>query len=330
MQTTKNILFVCHRHPFQPNGGAEKSVSIIIRYLRDLGHKVTALVIGTKDEVIDGINVIGGGIDYQVKQNDIVFTWGSVAKGVADTCIENKTPYVLMVRWWRNVVDVSNEIGNLMERSIPQKVRQRNQPIFDNAKAVITNNKYSADVIEKHYNTKALVSYVPIEGEAKKIANPKGYITIISPDKNIGERQLILDLARQMPNRWFLVVNAPNYDLKQYARVGNIKVIGRRIDMCDVWRQTKIVVSPVYKNDICGTLRVNIEAQQHGVPVIASDRCGMWEQIPNLVNDNAPTLDWCKKIVQVERDYKIYSEEAIENFNNYDTAKQLQVFKSVL
>jgi hypothetical protein len=326
---SKKIIFVCHRHPFRNQGGAEHSVSIIMRHFAALGHEVIGVFPGARDGDYHGIKMVGGGIESLIIYADIVLTWGSVADNTAKMCYQHKTPYILMVRWWRNVCDVSGEIGDLRKYMPDANTYRRNKPIYDHAHAVVTNNIYSAEVIKRIYEREAIVSYVPIQGEARRSGNPNGCITLISPNKGIGEKRFILDLAASMPGHQFLIVNAPKSDNRSYKR-NNITLMEKTDRMIEVWEKTKILVCPVYKNDICGTLRVSIEAQQHGIPVIANNRCGMGEQVLNLVPYSATTSNWMRMIVEIEQRYEIESQAAIDQFNRYDTPAQLKIFEDLL
>lgn len=327
MNRTK-ILIAAHRHPLKNlNGGAEFSVRIIMKYLRNCGYEVFLWINSGEDEVIEGFQCFSGGLESHVKASNCVLTWGRPAKQVASLCIKNNTAYVLMMRWFRNLVDVSLPIGDLMTKPINRKFQQEHQFLFDNASAVITNNYYSSDLIRHYYDVKALVSYVPIEGQSNPIANKNGYITLVSPHNNLLEKKTFIEIKNHYgSNDQYHVVNPPNGDVAEYQRA-NIKITPFTRNMKDIWRQSKIMVQPMYQNDICGTLRTSIEAQQHGVPVIVNMRSGIEEKVKNVIPREATMRDWIKKIHEISVNWEKYSQAAIDEFNNYDTPAQLEIFK---
>lgn len=330
-----NILFSCHKHPYyafsgRPRG-AEKSMQIIMRYLRNEGFNVSAYSKWCSQETIEGVQFEGYNLREQIKKADIVLTWGNAAPETASICTEENKPYILMIRWYRLIQPIPPGPGDLMTREIDQSFVNAHRYIFDNAKSVITNNHYAASVIKRYYGVDALVSYVPIEGDANNIANPNGYLTVVTPDKGLGEWQFINCILESMPREKIMVVNA---EISRESILAQDKW-GERLynhpytdDMTQVWSKTKILLLPVFDNDICGTTRVAIEAQQHGIPVIATDRCGISEKVDNLVAKCNKIEDWVYMINYVSDHYKGWSKGCIENFKQYNTPAQLQIFKN--
>ena len=324
MSDKGKILIACHRHIAERNGGGEKSMWIIAKHLHGAGYSVMAQVDNCEHGEIEGIVFTPAPIETLIPGFDCVLTWGRPADKVARLCKANNVPYLLSVRWWRNVVDVYGIIGDL--RAAKRTVwHSQKQHIFDNAAAVITNNHYSASIVRRLYGCEVLVSYVPIPGESKEIANPDGYVLAVSPNKGIGEVGAILDISAQMPNERFLIVNARP---EQFRRA-NIKTLPYQSDMESVFRQCKMMIQPIYENDICGTLRVTIEAMRCGLPVIANDRCGMNEKIPhdNLVSYSAPSSEWVDNIERISSDWYRRHYGALDVFDRYDTPSQLAIFE---
>ena len=326
-QPKPKILIACHRHLYSPHrGGGETSMAIIAEYLQGEGFDVACWVNPhTTGKSRSGILFLGGALENLIAGADAVLSWGSTAFQAYTYCRRFSKPFILSVRWWRNVVDVSGMIGDLSRRS-RERWHDTRQPMFDYAAAVITNNNYSAGIIERFYNRKALVSYVPIPGQATRAGKANGAIVAISPNKGIGERRALLDIEAHLPQgEKMIIVNAQQ---RQYHRT-KIEVVPYMQNLNDIWRRAKVFIQPIYGNDICGTLRTTIEAQQHGVPVIANARCGLDEKVPagNLVPYSASTREWVEKIREVSQDWQARSEEALDVFQQYDTPAQLGIFK---
>lgn len=287
--------------------GAEKSFSIIIEYLRQF-HDVD--VISWQYYDMDN-----------VKKYDLVLTYATAAPKTATYCIKHNVPYILMIRWFRLIQPLPP--GNLMARDIDHAFVNRHQYIFDNAKAVITNNKNSVQIIKRYYGIDAKYSYVPIEGEIKGNGNKQGKLLLITPNKAVGEIEFIDILSGVMPKERLLIVNAG----ETIFGGGNIETIGYVESMDEIWKQAKILLYPLYHNDVCGTSRVAIEAMQYGIPVIANQRSGICEKGIIPVSYSAPIFEWVGKINSINKYYSKYVKQMHEVFESYDSQKQLEIIR---
>lgn len=311
------ITLIYHKNPYtvEPRGG-ELSVRAIVEYLKGKGHEVRFS------------NVPYNGV---IMGADLVLTWGRPALAVADVCKAHGIPLALMVRFWRNISPLP--AGNLMTRKVDDRFASRQKPLFETASAVITNTEYSKKVIERWHPSakgKTHVSYVPIMGEFEQSGDNDGYLTIVTPEI-YGELRLLQNLSHLMPNEKFLVVNASPHMQELLSQIRNVTVCGY-MDMDEVWRQTKALLVPVYYNDICGTRRSTVEALRNGVPVVALDRCGMSEKIPEqmLVGHDASWSAWVDKINDINRNYNYFKSIAKRTWEKYDTLKQLEGFEKIL
>lgn len=312
-----NIALIYHKNPYTDNPrGGELSVKAIVEYLANKGHQIELSSAPSK-EVIENA--------------DLVLAWGKVAHQTAVAAKKLNKPFVLMVRFWKNVSPLP--VGNLMTRSIDKVFVSSRRLIFETAKAIITNTEYAKNVIERWQPVskgRVHVSYVPITGRYEPQKKRGTKITVITPEI-YGESWLIENLANQMPDKQFLVVNADAGRFNNLSRLSNVEVKGY-MDKEDIWKQTKILLVPVYGNDICGTRRVTIEACRHGIPVIASDACGMSEKINLmlLVGRNAEIKHWRNSINRINENYAIYQDIVKQTWIKYDTPKQLQQFEEIL
>lgn len=319
------VLFSCHRFPFEASPrGAELSMQSIMEYLQGEGFNVSGFNINASAGTYSGFPFNTDSLEEMIKASDIVLTWGKAAPMTAAMCIKHTKPYILMVRWWRNVQPPPP--GDLLNRHRDKAHIEKHRFIFENAKAIITNSDYSTLVIESYYNTPAITSYVPIEGEADNIANPDGALTIVSPNQNLGEWQLAVDISKHT-NEKLLIVNYPKGEELFYKALKNVELMPYVTDMKQVWRKTKILLKPIYHNDICGTTRVTIEAMQHGVPVIATNRSGLKEKAVNLVYRDYNVQHWIEWIGRINAKWQAFSDVSLRIFAEYDTPGQLEIFK---
>lgn len=311
------ITLIYHKNPYaiEPRGG-ELSVRAIVEYLRGKGHEVRVSPVPHNGVMVGA---------------DLVLTWGRPALAVSHVCKTHNIPLALMVRFWRNISPLP--AGNLMTRKVDDRFASRQKPLFETASAVITNTEYSKKAIERWQpdaKGKTHVSYVPIMGKFEQSGDKDGYLTIVTPEI-YGELGLLQNLSQLMPNEKFLVVNASPHMQNILSRIKNVTVRGY-MNMGEVWSQTKALLIPVYYNDICGTRRSTIEALRNGVPVVALDRCGMSEKIPEqmLINHNASWGDWADKIKEINRNYTYFQSTAKRTWEEYDTLKQLEGFEKIL
>jgi hypothetical protein len=256
-------------------------------------------------------------------------TWGSPAEDTARVCERLKKPLLLMVRFWKNIAPLP--AGNLMEREIDHIFTASKLHLFETATAIVTNTDYSRKVIERWQpisKGKVHVSYVPIMGEYDPIPEPGKSITVITPEI-YGENWLVNGLAKLMPDQRFLVVNAkPQYFT---ARHRNIEVRGY-MDQGEIWKRTRVLLVPVYENDICGTRRVTIEAMRRGVPVLATCACGMREKVLSsyVLPRDADLIQWKNAIANINSDTEAFIGLANSDWTHYNTPAQLEKFEQIL
>lgn len=335
------VLFTCHAHPEGDNArGGEKSVRMLIEHFIDQGHEVNAMVRDTaKDHNWDERKGIYSSIHPDrfwrqvhliVHQYDIVITWGLAAKETAEQCRTFGIPYILMVRWWRNIMNVNKGIGDLMNDPIDEVWRDNHKALFEDAAGVITNNKYATEVIKRYHEVDAKVSYVPVAGKICGSGNPKGTITLITPDKGLGEVNLIARLATAMPKELFRLINCGPSSSSLLHDHANVICQSYTSDMPTVYKETKILLYPVYNNDVCGTSRVGMEACRYGIPVIATDRSGLCELGFNKVSRVAGHTIWQQAINRICKEYDHYAELANSTFGlNHYAKGEMQKYVSM-
>ncbi len=312
------ILFACHKSPFGSTPrGAENSVAALIGHLIDAGHDVSTWTRGEP------------GLDAAVADASLVITWGQAADDAARSAIRHRVPYILMVRFWKNVAILP--AGNLMRRPIDKAFAERKFWLFRSAAAIVTNTYYAADVIKRWYGVNSVVSYVPILGQPDLLANERGALTIVTPEV-YGEFELVAALAPKLPEEQFLVVNCDAATAGRFESIGDNVTAWPYVPIERAFRETKILLMPVYENDICGTRRVTIEAFRAGIPVIALNRCGMDEKVPDcfLLPAQSTPQHWIDRVNDINRDYFGNVYKATQAFHDYNTPEQLEVFQNVV
>lgn len=323
---SKRVIIYAHkplagdpRFPDNRPRGGETSVAIIRDYLAKF-YRVPVITFGHEL----------GGKPPPFVRGDVVLAWGRAVPAAWSACKDAMTPFIHMVRWWRNVCPLPP--GNLMERKVDPAWVRAQQPLFSDAFGIITNNRYSAGVVERIYGVRPEVSYVPVIGGLRGSGNPDGPVVLVTDGKDLGAEELLCRLAPMMPKHRFMVVNAANPAV--YAGIRNIETPGagdRYVENMDtVWRQAGIVIYPAYRNDVCGTSRIAPEAMRWGVPCLANDRAGICEKGMIGISRDAEPKHWRNALEKVYKQYSSFSTRAINAFLEYDTPAQLAVFKHMV
>lgn len=264
-------------------------------------------------------------MDSYAPLNDVgcILTWGRAASTASDLAKHLRIPYIVSVRWWRNVVPNVNEIGDLSRAS--KSTDYFRTRLFRDAFRTITNNEYSANVLRRMFDIEPLVSYVPITTPIGGNGNPKGATLLVTDNKGLGEREVLRGLAEAMPDREFIVVNA-HYKYRE----PNIEAIRYVDDMETIWPRVGILIYPNYLNDVCGTSRVAAEAMSRGIPAIANDRAGICEKGMLGISRDAFIPDWVAAIETVFQEYEVFSADAVGRMQNYNSDEQLAVYTNAV
>lgn len=313
------ILLVEHRDIFtqHPRGG-EKSMKAIVAWMVRAGHEVDMVPWRSCPSSTDA---------------DIVLSWGKGAIPAMECARESHRPFIMFVRFWRNVAPLP--AGDLMSRPVDHYAAATFFPLYDYASAIITNSEYAKKVIERWHpaaDGKVHVSYVPVTGEFQDVGHFTGKVLVFTPEI-YGEVNLVDYLSNEFPGELFLFVNGiDDLDTMKLAyRKTNVECCAY-MPPERVWIQAKVVLVPVYHNDICGTRRITIEAFQHGVPVLAMDRCGMSEKVPRdmLISPRGDYEEWKHKLSDLTNRYDHYEQLAKEAWDAYETEKELQKVEGLI
>lgn len=289
----------------KPRGG-ETSVGIIRDHLA---------------ETWDVLTIVKNVDDFSehIRKQDVVLTWGIAAEEVMRYCYPRGIPYVLMVRWWRNVCPLPP--GDLMKREIDKAFVATHDRLFRRASAIITNNRYSARVLKRWYSVKAVVSYVSVAGELRPGSNPKGHVLFVTDNKGVRGAETVRAIANLMPSTNFLVVNA----FEEYPE-RNILAIPYQRDMDSIYERVSVLINPIYDHDGCGTGRVMMEAMRHCIPVLGMNRAGLMENGGTKLPRNATANQWARAIENIRSNYPSFQAEACRAFDRHDAMAELDVY----
>ncbi len=141
------------------------------------------------------------------------------------------------------------------------------------AELVVANSRYVAALFERFWGVHAEV-ILPTGGlapAARPENDPGGYLLFIKPQKIKG-LDLILELARRMPERRFAVAGETRGAARRrLSRLSNIRLLGWCDDMPAVYRGARLLLGPSLWHEPFG--RVFAEAASVGCPSVAF-RCG--------------------------------------------------------
>jgi glycosyltransferase involved in cell wall biosynthesis len=335
----KKLCMILHHHPFKWNPrGAEKSMMTLINKFRD-DYEIIVVTHNIKNnieesETVDDVRYYTIPSDsrfvsklskvLKLESPDICLTYENAAVNSYQTLYKLNIPYILMVRWFRHVLPLPP--GDLMKREIDYNFVNKYKNMYEYSKSIITNNNYSCDIIERIYNKKAVCSYVPVYIENKEnLANRKGKILLVTPDKDLGEIDFINNISKILKDEKFLIINSKKLDI--FSDSKNVEVRGYVSDMRTVFSETKITIYVAYRNDVCGTSRILTESMAYGIPGLCNARSGLNEKTPFFVSKDANIDEWVEKIEWINQNYDFCNNLSIKTYDEYDNEYQIDVFK---
>ena len=264
----------------------------------------------------------------QEKNINIGITWSYPAINyLSNACIKNDINYIIFVRWFAEFRE-KRPIGNLLlNKHENLETINKNKNIFQKAYSIFTNNNWSKQLIYNYYgyNLDVNVTYVPIEKKnILQNINPI-YILLVTPDKNLGEYELISNLSDLMPNEIFLLINVEINSKCRNIKKHNVIIHDYVKNIDEIYSKTKILLYSAYNDDVCGTSRVAIEAMRFCIPSICNKKCGLDEIIPFTVSENAGFNEWVEQINYINNNYKTCQKICENIYNSYDKKMDLSI-----
>ena len=243
--------------------------------------------------------------------NDIkgrmVLTQTLIAPIVADFCIKQNIKYIYYLRDELHLNEFHNyEVGvrkvlktikTVIEYPAIQYYKAKNIIALKNAYKIISNSKYMHNLLKKKYGLDSEIIYPEIcfshlDKTAMKKENQK-YITFIGGENAMKGYDIVLKIAKKMPDEKFLIVGPYNKKFKKR----NILFMPYQKDVMEIYKVSKLILMPSRWNEAFG--RVVLEANYLGIPVITSDRGGLPEANNNrelIISDLENIGKWVKKI----------------------------------
>lgn len=169
------------------------------------------------------------------------------------------------------------------------------------ADLIVTNSEYMKHGIKDLFGTASPISviYPPMDlPRCKPTINPVKKIGFINKGARKG-RDLILDLARQLPGKQFLIYGEP-LDTGKNQRVTNLENVGYLNDRVAMFGSADLFLVPSVWDEPYG--RVAAEAIWCGKPVVVSKKGGLPEAAPNELfwEESTDSERWKKKIEWLE------------------------------
>ena len=153
------------------------------------------------------------------------------------------------------------------------------------------------DLLQKKYGLDSEIIYPKINFSEldKKLIKKENqiYITFIGGNNAMKGADIVLKIAKKMPNEKFLIVGPYNRKYKK----GNITYMPYQRDVMEIYKISKLILMPSRWNEAFG--RIVLEANYLGIPVITSNKGGLPEANKNkeLIIDDLENIDaWVDKI----------------------------------
>ena len=256
-----NILTHIHAFPPMHNAGAEWMLLSILRYLVGKGHECTVLTECNEPYMIDGITVMRDSFNNNVahyKGADVVITHLGRAGKAWNLCTDFRKPLVHICHndFTNRLLEVKNDMYMVYNTEWMRKSLQ-----------------------SQGYNHPSMVLHPPIwKDDYITDRTEAEYITLINCNDRKGG-QMLIDLARRMPDRKFLGVIGQYGDQLIDNTLPNLTYHAHTSQIRDIYARTRIVIMPsVYES----YGRVAVEAACAGIPVICNDTEGLTEALGEL------------------------------------------------
>ncbi len=294
------IVYHLHAYPPAHNAGAEWMAHAMLKYLVTKDHQCHVLTTCAGNYELDGVQVFQDDFD----NNNREWRWTDIGL----------THLIRAGKAW----NWSNEVKKPIVYVVHNTFTNRLVEVKQNFKLIFNTEWAKIDAIKKGYKHPNTVVHPPVWFDDYHTENKKRkYITLINCwDKKGG--QVLVDLARMMPEREFLGVRG-GYGEQIIGELPNLRYIDNTPDIKEIYNETRILLMPsVYES----YGRTAVEAMCSGIPVIASKTPGLVESLGDCglftpeVSDakrlNAKHFE--KYILQLD-DKKLYNSLSLKGIN---------------
>ncbi len=243
---------------------------------------------------------------YKFNSTDLILVQGIFTPYVSKFCIKNKLTYNYYIRDENNLNEFNNYwvgfkkylkyLKDLIDFIPLNNYMLQNKLALLNANKIISNSKFIANLLLKKFNLNSKIILPEIDlCEFEKVKlNKSGqkYITFIGGHNAMKGYDIVLKIAKQLPNYKFLIIG--NYP-KKYV-IGNITYLPWQKHILEVYKKSKLILVPSRWKEAYG--RVVMEANCLNIPVISSGQGGLVEanEFGEIIYDFENVETWIEKI----------------------------------
>jgi len=315
------ILAMVHGFPPHHNAGAEWMLHDMLKYLKEKGHQATVMlpITGLKPYEISGIRVLpDSGMDEMIKElnsHDIVISHLDRYAKALNRCEYFGKPYILLVHNTHRYAGIAEK----------HKREMNQRRIY-----VIYNSEYTRDALK--YPNPAIIVHPPVDkGRVLTRKTRAEYITLINLFAPKGG-DILPQIARALPEKKFLGVKGGYGHQVIDENIQNITYMENTPDIKKIYGKTRILIMP---SEYESYGRTAVEAMINGIPVVANNTPGLKESLSYagvFVNDRGDVQEWREKILEVEGNYKSYSDRCKERAEEIQkkTEAELQVMEEFI
>ena len=246
-------------------------------------------------------------IKNELINSEFIITQTLIAPIVADFCIKHKIKYHYYLRdelqlnifknYEKGFRYILKLIKTFVELPLIEKYKKMNEKALLNADKIIVNSKFMQKFLYEKFGLKSEVKYPKVDEKyflkIKFNKKEKKYITFIGGENAMKGYDIVLKIAKKLPEEYFLIVGPYK---KKFSKK-NILFIPFQKNILNIYKKTKILLVPSRWNEAFG--RTVVEANLLGIPAITSNRGGLPESNKNkdLIIENLENIEiWIEKI----------------------------------